>query len=255
MKPTGPLFKWFGSKWQASKYYPIPLGGYLFEPYAGSASYSLRNYDKNLKVCIAESNPLLYQLWRWLINEATTKLILDIPIDIEPGTNIKKLGLTQGQSLLLKHWQRTNNVGHCWTTSPWGNSPGQWTKNTRERVSEEIKFVKDWTLLHSAQNIWNFISAYDSTFFVDPPYMYNYKYQCSDIDYQWLAKEILRRECRRMIVCEAVHPKTGIQPDWLPFEPFRSTVTSRRKATQSHHSKELIYTKTMPSYPQLPNSY
>ena len=39
----GPLFKWFGSKWQSAKRYPPPQYTLIVEPYAGGAGYSL-NY-------------------------------------------------------------------------------------------------------------------------------------------------------------------------------------------------------------------
>ena len=45
-KITGPLFKWFGSKWLSSKHYPAPEHDVIFEPFAGSAGYSLRHHEK-----------------------------------------------------------------------------------------------------------------------------------------------------------------------------------------------------------------
>ena len=136
MKVTGPLFKWFGSKWLSSRLYPPPEHDIIFEPFAGSAGYSLRHNEK--KVVIWEANPNVNALWDWLIKHATTADVLEIPINLPEGTDISGLGLSLGQALLLKHWQRTNNVGNCWTVSPWGNKPGQWTANTRARVADEL---------------------------------------------------------------------------------------------------------------------
>ena len=109
MKPVGPMFKWFGSKWGASRYYPKPMFDYIDEPFAGGAGYSLRYHQK--KVRIYDNNPNLIVLWKWLIGEATEDLIRDIPISIKEGTDIRTLGLSDGQAMLMKHWQRTNNVG------------------------------------------------------------------------------------------------------------------------------------------------
>lgn len=122
---TGPLFKWFGSKWSASRLYPAPLHDTIVEPFAGSAGYSLRYATRHVRLW--ESNFQLVALWDWLIHEATEDLIRSIPIDIPVGTDIRALQLTAGQALLLKHWQRTNNLGNCWTTSPWGHMPGHVT--------------------------------------------------------------------------------------------------------------------------------
>lgn len=239
----GPLFKWFGSKWSAAPHYPAPEHDTIIEPFAGSAGYSLRYSHKN--ICLAESNPHIHALWTWLINEATTDDILSIPVHIPEGTDIRNMGLNKGQQLLLKTWQRTNNVGDCWTVSPWGNLPGQWTVNTRARVSSEIHAIKHWNiykcgieLMKSAQKT--------ASWFIDPPYLYNYQYKSSlVISYQELG-ELIQSLSGQLIACEAACKKTGAIPDYLSFVDFRKTVTSRRKLHQSHHSRELLFHR--PSY-------
>jgi len=244
-KVTGPLFKWFGSKWSASKYYPAPTHEIVVEPYAGSAGYSLRHADK--RVSLAEKNQQVRTLWYWLIKEARESDIREIPLNIPEGTDIRSLDLSYGQSLLLKHWQRTNNVGNCWTVSPWGNKPGQWTENTRSRVASEFHLIKHWQIDCDAFNLFNEAEEFAKTdepctWFIDPPYEFNYQYRLDPIDYNMLASSINNLP-GQIIVCEAICSKTGKVPNWLPFEPFRNTVTSRRKATNNHHSKELIYTR------------
>lgn len=236
-KITGPLFKWFGSKWQASKYYPLPKHELIIEPFAGSAGYSLRHFGH--RVALAESNTNIFTLWSWLINEATEPSIREIPTGVPVGTDIRTLGLGLGQSLLLKTWQRTNNVGNCWTVSPWGNSPGQWTKNTRARVASEFHCIKHWELFPEGRSLISAASD-TATWFIDPPYEFNYRYGSSDMDYWEFGRDIQRLK-GQVIACEAVCPKSGAIPNYLPFIDFRKTVTSRRKATNNHHSRELIY--------------
>src|ERR1700722_17049301 len=55
--------------------------------------------------------------------------------------------------------------------------------------------------------------------------------------------ETIRSKQGQLIVCEAICPKTGAIPDWLPFEFWGSRITSRRKANNNHHSKELIWVR------------
>lgn len=231
---TGPLFKWFGSKWNAARYYPAPLFDHIDEPFAGSAGYSLRHHER--KVRIYDTNPHLICLWRWLINIATEDHIREIPLNVPEGTDIRTLGLSSGQALLLKHWQRTNNVGDCWTISPWGNKPGQWTANTRARVAEEVQGVKHWEFAPC---------TYDSaevTYFIDPPYQFNYRYGGGTFDYEDLVTKLRNiPHPRQIIACEAECPKTGRVPDYLDFKLFRRTVTSRRKTTEHHHSNEYMF--------------
>lgn len=233
-KVTGPLFRWFGSKWNASKHYPAPEHAQIFEPYAGSACYSLRHAEK--EVTIWDADPNLQLLWGWLINEASEAAIREIPIEGTPGQDIRELGISAGQAMLVKHWQRTNSTGDCWTFSPWHGKPGMWNVNTRARVAAEVGAVKHWKFKPIEFNT-------AGTWFVDPPYEYNYKYRkgLGDIDYSALAQRLHAiPQPRQVIVCEAACQKTGALPAWLSFQDFRSMVTCRRKPGQNHHSRELI---------------
>jgi hypothetical protein len=233
----GPLFKWFGSKWLSSKTLPQPIHDCIIEPFAGGAGYSLRHASN--RVVIWDDDPNLQVLWPWLI-QANSNDIRDIPIDIPEGTDIRTLDLSIGQAMLLKHWQRTNNVGDCWTTSPWGHKPGQWTANTRARLADEVDEVSHWRFEKPS---WNVINA---TYFIDPPYLYNYRYRFKkkDFSFEKLASDVKNIPVSsQVIVCEAVCPKTGQTPDYLPFVYFGDRVTSRRKASQSHHSREMIYVR------------
>jgi hypothetical protein len=218
----------------SSRHYPPPLGETIFEPFAGSAGYSLRHHEK--KVVLWETNQRLNYLWRWLINAATETQIREIPINVPEGTDIRTLGLSPGQQLLLKNWQRTNNLSECWTISKWGHLTGQWTENTRARVAEESQAIKHWQFRPI-----DFTEI--GTYSVDPPYIFNYRYGCPDFDYETLVRNVNSVPAgSRIIACEAVCPKTGRVPDYLPFKPSHLQVTSRRKKTNNHHSKELLYT-------------
>lgn len=229
-----PLFKWFGSKWSAARLYPQPKYGTIIEPYAGSAGYCLNYADKNC--IIYDSNDQLQELWLWLINDSTQQKILDIPINLPVGIDIRTTGLDRGQQLLLKHWQRTNNVGDCWTISKWGHLPGQWTANCRARVAEESQAIRHWEF---RSKLWNIDNA---TYFIDPPYLYNYRYRVKGFDYERMTDAICSLPANtQAIVCEATCPKTEKIPDYLPFTPFAKRVTSRRAAGNHIHSNELIY--------------
>lgn len=240
---SGPLFKWFGSKWQNSKYYPSPHKNKIVEPFAGGAGYSLRFNRDN--VIIAEVDSHINNLWNWLIHEANTDDVLEIPTDIPVGLDIRTIPMSMGQKLLLKNWQRTNNIGDCWTVSPWGNMPGQWTENTRKRVSGDVGKIKHWQLFKDGFELLESPLADDDeiTWFIDPPYLYNYKYKMkNEFSYERLACAVKRLK-GQVVVCEAICPKTGRIPDYLNFHFFRESVTSRRSHGNNTHSKELIFHK------------
>jgi len=243
MRITGPLFRWFGSKWLSSKKLPPPQHDTIIEPFAGSAGYSLRYHERD--VLLYESDAHIRELWEWLIGEATPSDILDIPIDYPVGYDFSESTLSMGQMLLLKNWQRTNNVGNCWTTSPWGHMPGQWTANCRARIAEEHQAIAHWQI-HGPDGQNAFLDKRTiATWFIDPPYEYNYKYRSKEnINYQALADSIQKVK-GQVIVCEAICQKTQAVPTWLPFKFFGNRITSRRKVDNNHHSKELIYTRSL----------
>ncbi len=230
---VGPFFKWFGSKWSMGKILPPPECSEIIEPFAGGAGYACNYADRS--VTLFESNTNLQTLWLWLIGPATEADVRVIPLDVPEGTDIRTLGLSHGQAMLLKHWQRTNNVGNCWTISPWGNKPGQFTANTRARVAEEISAVKHWRF---EQPTWDRAA----TWLIDPPYFYNYDYGVKGFDFDLLARLTLGLPAgAQVIACEARCPKTDRAPTYLPFVDLASRVTSRRKQGEHTHSKELIY--------------
>lgn len=238
--PKGPLFKWFGSKWLGSKYYPGPHSSKIIEPFAGGAGYSLRYCNRD--VTIAESNEYIFMLWEWLIKQASREDIICIPLGLKEGADITELPLSFGQQLLLKNWQRTNNVGHCWTISPWGDKPGQWTESTRNRVANDISCVKHWSVVKDGFLLLESDLALDSsiTWFIDPIYQYNYQYGMKNFPHDRLAAAVKDLK-GQVVVCEAICPKTGAIPDYLPFVFFKESVTSRRSAGNNTHSKELIF--------------
>jgi len=235
------MFKWFGSKWQSARHYPKPEHEIICEPFAGGAGFSL-NYSDRM-VMLWEDDPNLQKLWRWLINTGAAQPsdILDIPIRLPVGLDIRTLGLSDGQELLLKHWQRTNNVGDCWTISPWGHLPGQWTESTRSRVADEVGAVAHWEFRQPIELVDT-----PAHWFIDPPYQFNYRYrkELPDFDYAGLCSfiETVHKKST-VVVCEAARKSDGQAPSYLPFRPSHRSVTSRRQETQSHHSNELIYVR------------
>src|SRR5689334_4647899 len=62
-----PFFGYYGGKWRdAVRHYPQPEYETIVEPFAGSAGFSLRYFDR--KVVLCELDPVLAAVWRYLIH-------------------------------------------------------------------------------------------------------------------------------------------------------------------------------------------
>src|SRR5690348_5384455 len=56
-----PFFSFYGGKWRAAPKYPAPLYDTIIEPFAGSAGYAVRHYEKRVLLC--EKDPVIAALW------------------------------------------------------------------------------------------------------------------------------------------------------------------------------------------------
>jgi hypothetical protein len=218
------MFKYFGSKYRSSKYYPAPRYPLIIEPFAGGAGYSSRYREHN--VLLADIDREVIDLWQWLI-AADPNEIAAMPVTgLVTGQDIRTLGLSKGASELMRRWQRTGR-GSAWTISnittgdsAWcrahgcgqdGGNTGMWHRNTRDYLVSAVQEIRHWSALCCPY--WE-VPRIEATWFIDPPYQHvkcsSYKHGLKDIDYQPLAAW-----CRalpgQVIVCE----QQGA--DWLPF--------------------------------------
>jgi site-specific DNA-adenine methylase len=244
MTKLAPFFKFFGSKWRTCSILPEPLYETIIEPFAGSAAYSLHHAEKN--VILYEENECIYNLWSFLINEATEKDILSVPFSSEVihlTNNIQDLDLSDGQKLFMKYWQYTNNTSNSWKISTWiGHGGGGLSKTIRERCANQLQYIKHWKL-GGRDGMQAFIQN-DATYFVDPPYQFLYakEYHTKPIDYDKLSKSILNVQ-GQVICCEAINPTTLQAPTYLPFTTYDHKSIRYGADKRSKPTKELIYIK------------
>ena len=67
-----PFFSFFGSKWRVANYYPAPKHTIIIEPFAGSAGYSLRY--PNHQVRLYDADPIICGVWDYLIHVSPEKV-------------------------------------------------------------------------------------------------------------------------------------------------------------------------------------
>ena len=197
--------------------YPRPTFDTIIEPFAGSAGYATAYPSR--KVILVEKNPVVAELWRWLIG-ASEREILSLPL-VKPGVSLEDLRLSPGPRALIGFWLGDGDVSPRNRLSQWaesrqraGDRISQWGEVPRARVAAQVSKIRHWTVIEG-----DYTAAPDcsATWFIDPPYQRaGTAYVCSAraIDFRKLG-EWCRARRGQVMVCE------NEGADWLPFRRFR----------------------------------
>lgn len=78
-----PFFTYFGAKWAAAKRYPEPTSGFVVEPFAGAAGYSV--HWEVPRVILLDTDPNIVGTWKYLIGVSAAE-IRSLPLITAPGS-------------------------------------------------------------------------------------------------------------------------------------------------------------------------
>ena len=215
------MFYYYGRKEKVFKYYPSPKNDTIIEPFAGSAVYSLKNFEKN--IIILDKDERIINIWNYL-KEVSGDEILSLPL------------LTKGQSLNDSEFDSLNMVQKdliSFFTNPSSAQPKRsvgkfniWHEKNRKRLSEDVNKIRHWEILLGD---YRDIPNQEATWFIDPPYQGNggkyYKHGNKGIDYNELSEWVQNR-LGQVIVCE------NSEADWLPFRPLKRLQGQRHKTIE-----------------------
>ena len=217
-----PFFGYYGGKWRDTpRLYPPPEYPVIIEPFAGSAGYSVRYYDRLVVLC--DLDPVIAGVWDYLI-KVTPQEVLAIP-DVPLDGCVDDLGLCQEASWLVGFWLNRGVAAPCKTPSAWmrkGIRPGSfWGPKVRRRIASQVGLIRHWRVSNRS---YEESSRGLATRFVDPPYQVagkHYRHGSKGIDYEHLGSWCQGQE-GQTIVCE------GPGADWLPFRDQGLRKTARK---------------------------
>ncbi len=201
------MFSYYGSKSKVLKNYPEPIHDTIIEPFAGSAQYSYKYWQKN--VILVEKFKKVYDVWDWLINEATPSYIMSLPL-FAPYERVEHENPVVRDLMCFE-----SNRGQAGSAHTAGKFNRWYGKNGngagRKRMADNVHKIKHWKIIHGNCSLAPDIEA---TWFIDPPYDNKagtyYKHNCLGINYDELGDWCKSRR-GQVMVCE------DLGASWLDF--------------------------------------
>lgn len=211
------MFSYYGSKSKIVDYYPPPKYSKIIEPFAGSARYSLKYWDRD--VLLVDKYPIIVEIWKYLIR-ATKADVLGLP-DLKIGDNVDTFNISKEEKWL---------IGFC--INGGSAQPKKTAKNyntwgeAKIRIADDVQKIKHWkVMLGSYEELPND----EATWFIDPPYQFGgewYVKSTKHINFGKLAEWCKDRK-GQTIVCE------NTKADWLDFKPMVDMQGSMFKTTEA----------------------
>lgn len=220
------MFSYYGSKSKVIDYYPPPKHDLIIEPFAGSARYALKYWDRD--VIINEKNPNVYSIWKYLQN-CSVRDIKRLP-NLPAGTIIEKeMFKCESEYILMSFLIVQGAFSSNKTVSPWGALRFE---NNRNNILKNLHKIKHWQIIDGD---YSGLPNVKATYFIDPPYQFGgHKYPMSNklIDF-----DKLRIWCEtrigQTIVCE------NTKATWMNFKPIKEQWGSMFKTTEAIWSNEI----------------
>lgn len=224
-----PFFCYYGGKYRtAQSLYAYPKYTTIYEPFAGSAGYSVRNGVR--KAILVDLDPHIVGVWSYLI-KASRAEILALP-DIEIDQTLDDVAyLPQEAQWLIGFWLNKGASAPCRKPSSWMRSDIRstsfWGATVKKRIARQVDQIRDWQIIHGSYA--DIEIKEPATWFVDPPYAdagRHYRFGSKQMDYAHLG-EWCRNLPGQVMVCE------NEGADWLPFEPLGATKACRPNGVKS----------------------
>jgi site-specific DNA-adenine methylase len=219
------MFSYYGSKSKVVHLYPKPKFGKIIEPFAGSARYSLKYFDRD--VLLVDKYDAVIRVWKWL-QQASVKDVMSLP-KLTVGMNIRELSISEDEKLLLGFLCGIGRGRPAYKVSPFAavhfSEIGR--RNKYEKIAEQLYKIRHWQII---QGNYNQIVNFEATWFIDPPYQKagasQYQHNSKRIDFTMLAAWSLDRR-GQVIVCE------NAGADWLPFQTLAKMHGNSKMSTEA----------------------
>lgn len=217
------MWSYYGSKSKVVDHYPKPKYGVIREPFCGSARYSLKYFENDIK--LTDKYEVVVKLWKYL-QQCSEKDILKLP-KLPIGTVINREDFDCIEQAWLMGFLITNGVSYPMrTVSKWGHVVFEKQRND---IAKNLFKIRHWKIdLCDYVDIPNEVC----TWFIDAPYQVGGdKYRHKKIDFKFLSCWTKER-MGQVIACE------NTKADWLPFLPMLKQNGIVHRTTEAIWSNE-----------------
>ena len=212
------MFSYYGSKSKIVDLYPPPKFDKIIEPFAGSARYSLKYWQKD--VLLVDKYEIIVKVWQWL-QKCSKNDIAGLP-SVKRGDNVTELNINDEAKWLMGFCINRGSIAPKNIVADFCN----WDED-KKRIISYLDKIKHWTIqVGTYDEIPNFP---DVTWFIDPPYKNGgeyYKFSSKELDFEHLGKWCMERT-GQTIVCE------NTKADWLPFKPMAKLTGQAQTTTEA----------------------
>lgn len=217
------MFSYYGSKGRVVNLYPKPHYDKIIEPFAGSARYSLRFFEK--EVILVDAYKVIIDLWNYLFR-ASKKEIMQLP-NLPAGTRFGAEDFDcLGQYYLFGY---LCNQGAAYARSQVSQRGAERFEFYQKSVANNLYKIRHWKAYHLD---YQALKNEKATWFIDAPYQVGgHKYKYHNICFPDLKKFSLSRQ-GQVIVCENMN---ATWMDFKPMIPMRGMKKMTIEAIYSNH--------------------
>lgn len=215
------MFSYYGSKSKLIDLYPSPKYSKIIEPFAGSARYALKYFDRD--VLIVDAYEVVVKIWKYL-QLASEADILGLP-NLTYKQSTDDYNLSEGERLLLGFLVARGSRRPAKVVQKFSS-----VEQDKKRIAKDLYKIRHWKIeLGTYENIPN----QTATWFIDPPYQnvgkagYNVNERGNAIDFRALGDWCKSRN-GQAIVCEVT------TANWLQFTPLKKTTWSKINHNRSY---------------------
>lgn len=217
------MFSYYGSKSKVVDLYPSPKFDKIIEPFAGSARYSLKYFDRD--VLLVDKYEVIVKIWKWL-QKCSKQDILGLP-RLKETDRVSNYDLCDEAKLLMGFLVAKASQ------APRDKPTSRATTLRPNNINHQLKFIannldhiRHWEIRHGS---FEDIENQEATWFIDPPYQFGgYVYVASNKGWNYKAvAEWCKSRRGQVVVCE------NMKADWLPFYPLRELHGSIHKTTEA----------------------